>query len=308
MGETTAARMGGREWAMLIALSVAWGLSFFFVGVAVLELPPLTIVALRVALAAAALLGLLAALGRPIPRDLRLWAAFVGMGALNNAIPFSLITWGQTEVASGLAAILNAATPVSAVLVAHALTRDEKLTGPKALGVGFGVAGAALIIGPEALTGLGGQALGQLAILAATVSYALAGVFGRRFRRLGVDPIVAAAGQLTGASLILVPAALAIERSWLSPAPGGATVAALLGLALVSTALAYILYFRILATAGATNVLLVTLLVPVSAVLLGAAALGERLEWIHAGGMALIALGLGAIDGRPLAWLRRAGR
>lgn len=296
----TGQRMGTREWAMLIALSVLWGGSFFFVGVAVREVPPLSLVLARVGIAALALWAVLAVTGARMPRVPGLWAAFLGMGLLNNALPFALIVWGQQHIASGLAAILNATTPLFTVLVAHLLTADERLTPAKAAGVAMGLLGVALMLGTEVLAGLGLGGAAQLACLAAALSYALAGVFGRRFRRMGVPPLASAAGQVTASSLILLPLALMVEQPWALPVPGAASWAAMLGLGLFSTALAYILYFRILAAAGATNLALVTFLVPVSAILLGALVLGERLEPRHFGGMALIGAGLALIDGRLL--------
>ena len=293
------------EWGLVVALSVLWGGSFFFVGMAVRDLPPLTIVVLRVGLAAVALYLVLAILRVRMPTDPRAWLAFLGMGLLNNAIPFGLIVWGQTQIASGLAAILNATTPLFTVIVAHALTADERMTGGRLAGVVVGFAGVAVMIGPDALAGFGADVAAQLACLAAALSYALAGVYGRRFRRLGIAPLPTAAGQVTASTVLLLPLALAVDRPWMLPAPGWETVAALVGLAVLSTALAYILYFRILATAGATNLLLVTFLIPVSAILLGALVLGERLAPPHFLGMGLIGLGLSAIDGRL--W-RRAAR
>ena len=230
------------------------------------------------------------------------------MGFLNNVVPFSLIVWGQTHIASGLASILNATTPMFTVLVAHVLTDDEKLTTGRAAGVAIGLAGAVLVIGPATLYGLGTGIVAQLAILGAAVAYAFAGVYGRRFRRIGVPPLVTATGQVTASTAILAPIALFVERPWEIAMPGVEIVGAILGLAFLSTALAYILYFRILATAGATNLLLVTFLIPISAVLLGAVVLGERLDPWHFLGMGAIGLGLAAIDGRPMDLLRRATR
>jgi len=291
--------MGLGDWTLLIVLSLLWGGSFFFIEGALAALPPFTLVLLRVSLAAAALHLFLRIRGLGMPAGRLVWAAFFGMGLLNNAIPFSLIVWGQTQIASGLAAILNATTPLFTVLVAHAATRDERLTGGRLAGVVIGFAGVAVMIGPGALAGLGDDLLAQLACLAAALSYAFAGVFGRRFARLGVKPVQTAAGQVTASSLLLLPLALLVDRPWALPLPGPEVWAAVAALALLSTALAYILYFRILATSGATNLLLVTLLIPVTAILLGVAILGERLAAEHIAGMALIALGLAAIDGRP---------
>ncbi|PWR23193.1 EamA family transporter [Zavarzinia compransoris] len=290
--------MTAREWAMLGALSLLWGGSFFFNGVAVKALPPVTIVALRVGLAALALFGLLRLSGLAAPRGGRVWGTFFAMGVLNNLIPFCLIVWGQTRIASGLASILNATTPLFAVIVAHLLTRDEKITGAKLVGLVAGFLGVGVMIGPQALQGLGDDLWAQLAVLGAALSYACAGVFGRRFRALGVAPLATAAGQLTASTLMLVPLALIVDRPWDLPWPDAPTWGAIAGIALLSTALAYILFFRILATVGATNLALVTFLIPVSAILLGALFLGEQLAGRHFAGMGLIALGLAAIDGR----------
>ncbi|MFZ5558558.1 MAG: DMT family transporter [Pseudomonadota bacterium] len=296
--------MGLVEWSLLIALSVLWGGSFFFVEIAVDTLDPLTIVALRVGLAAIALNVIVLAMGLSMPRDRQLWTAFFGMGLLNNMIPFGLIVWGQTHITSGLASILNATTPFFTVIAAHYLTSDEKVTGGRLVGVILGFAGVVFMIGAGALEGLGTNTLAQLAVLGAAVSYAFAGIFGRRFRNLGCSPLVTATGQVTASGVVLVPLALAIERPWMLPPPTVEVWGAVLGLALFSTALAYILYFRVLATAGATNLLLVTFLVPVSAILLGTTILGEQLELKHFTGMGLIGLGLAAIDGRPVGVLR----
>ena len=290
--------MGAVEWGMLLALSVLWGGSFFFVGVAVEALPPLTIVALRVGLAALALNLAVLALGLRMPGGGRPWAAFLAMGLLNNAIPFSLIVWGQTHIASGLASILNATTPLFTVLIAHALTGDERMSAGRAAGAMVGFAGVTVMIGSDALTGLGADLLAQLAVLGAAVSYAFAAVFGRRFARIGVAPLIAATGQVTASALLLAPLALVVETPWTLPAPAAHVWGAMAGLALLSTALAYVLYFRVLARAGATNLLIVTFLIPVSAIVLGAAVLGERLAPVHFAGVTLIGLGLGLIDGR----------
>lgn len=295
--------MGPAQWAMLIALSVIWGGSFFFNEIALMGMPVLTVVALRVSLAAAALWSVL--LWRRLGLPPTVWAACLAMGVLNNVIPFTLIVWGQVHVASGTAAILNATTPLFGVIVAHLATNDERMTPLKLAGTAIGIVGVAAMVGGTALRELGGAVAGQLAILGAALSYAVAGVFGRRFGRIGVTPLQVAAGQTTGASLVLMPLALATGGL---PQAGPGAWAAILGLALLCTAFAYILYFRILAASGAVNLLLVTLLVPVSAILLGTAFLGETLEPRHVVGMTAIALGLAAIDGRPVAWLQSPRR
>ncbi|WP_416398791.1 DMT family transporter [Allohahella sp. A8] len=298
--------MGLVEWSLLIALSVLWGGSFFFVEVAIDAFGPLTIVAFRVGLAAIVLNLIVIATGARIGLDRRLWLAFLGMGCLNNIVPFTLIVWGQTHIASGLAAILNASTPFFTVVAAHFLTSDEKMTGARLVGVVFGLAGVVYIVGPGTLQGLGANTLAQFAVLGAAMSYAFAGIYGRRFRSLGSSPLVTAAGQVTASALVLLPFALIIEQPWTLPAPGVEVWGAVVGLALLSTALAYVLYFRILATAGATNLLLVTFLIPISATLLGTTILDEPLTSRHLFGIAFIGLGLTVIDGRLMAAFRRA--
>ena len=288
-------RMGPIEWALLVTLSVLWGGSFFFAEIALEDLPPFTVVAGRVGFGAIALIAVVYVTGQRMPSAAGVWLSFFIMGVLNNAIPFTLIVWGQQYIESGLASILNATTPIFTVLVAHVLTSDEKLTGGRLAGVGLGLCGVVLLIGPEALAGLGAAGLGQLAVLAAALSYAFAGVFGRRLRSLPTT--VAAAGMVTASTAIMVPLALWLEAPW-TLSPGPAAIWATLGVALLSTALAYLIYFRILAAAGATNLLLVTFLIPVSALLLGMGFLGERPDWTAFAGMAVIFAGLAAIDGR----------
>lgn len=295
--------MGALEWLLLVSLSVLWGGSFFFVEVALEGFGPLTVVLGRVGLAAIALWVIVLLKGLSIPGSPKVWLALLFMGAINNVIPFNLIVWAQTEITGSLASILNATIPLFTVPVAHALTRDEKLSAGKVSGVTTGFTGVAVIIGPDALPGIGADALAQIAVLCAAVCYSFAGVFGRRFT--GMSPLVVAAGQVTGSTLLMAPLALYLERPWAAADPGFAAAGALVALAVVSTALAYVLYFRILATAGATNLLLVAFLIPVSAMLLGIPILGEFLSLEDIFGMLLIAAGLAAMDGRPAAALRR---
>ena len=292
--------MSQYEWLLLILLSIVWGGSFFFVGVAVEALPPFTIVALRVSFATLALLAIMHFTGLRMPTSPKIWVAFIFMGILNNVIPFSLIVWGQMQIASGLASILNATTPLFTIVTAHFLTKDEKMTSNKIIGVIIGFSGVVIMLGHELLGGLGDSIFAQLAVLAAAISYSFAGIFGRRFAQSGIKPVVTATGQVTASSLLLIPLALFYDKPFTLPMPGFEIWLAILGLALISTALAYILYFRILSTAGATNLLLVTLLIPVSAILLGTAVLGEQLEAKHLLGMGFISIGLLSIDGRAL--------
>jgi drug/metabolite transporter (DMT)-like permease len=290
--------MSAREWGLLLLLSVLWGGSFFFSKVALAELPPFTVVLGRVGIAALALLLTVRCSGRRMPYDRQLWQRFFVMGAINNLIPFSLIFYGQTQIASGLAAILNATTPLWTVLLAHLFTRDERLTPNRIAGVLVGFAGVVFMLGPELLGGLGAQVVAQLAVVGAALSYACAGIFGRGFR--GIPPIVTAAGQVTATTVMMIPVALLVDRPWELAAPGAVTWGALAGLALLSTALAYGIYFRLLASAGATNLLLVTFLIPVSALLLGTGILGEQITTNDLLGMLAIGIGLAAIDGRLL--------
>ncbi len=232
-----------------------------------------------------------------MPLSSRLWRQFFVMGTLNNVIPFTLIVFGETRIASGLASMLNATTPLFTVIAAHGLTTNERLTWAKAVGVLFGILGVAVLIGPDALSGLGqGDLMGEGACLLAALTYGLAGIYGRRFK--GVPPLKVATGQITASTVILLPIAAAFDRPWTLPVPDPQVWAAFIGIALLSTALAYMLYFRILATAGATNLLLVTFLLPISALLLGVLVLRETVDGRAIGGMVLIGMGLAAIDGR----------
>ena len=303
MTDSIHAQMRPIDIFILIILSVLWGGSFFFIEVLVDYFPPLTIVNFRVGLAALLLWMIIIARRIPVPKKLSHWAALLILGAFNNALPFTLITWGQTEINSGLASILNATAPFFTIIIAGIFLADEKITRGKFLGVLLGLAGTAVMIGPEALGGLTGSVLGQFAVLGAAFSYAFAAVFARRFKRWGISPMIVATGQVTTAALMLLPLTLTLEQPWtLSPAPVLAW-AALLALAILSTVLAYILYFRLIENAGATNASLVTFLIPISAILLGVFVLGEVFTGLQAAGMALIALGLLIMDGRLTARL-----
>ena len=292
------------DWAQLSVLSILWGGSFFFSKLALAEIEPLTLVAVRMTLSALLLLAVVRMGGRSLPVTLRGWAPYLLLGAINNVIPQSLVFWGQTQISSSLASILQATTPLWTVLLAHLFTRDERLSAKRMIGVLAGMAGVTVIIGPDALGGLGLNLLAQIAVVGAAMSLAAATIFGTRFR--GTPPMVIAAGQITSAALLVAPLALIVERPWTRPLPGLQTWAAVVGLVLLSTVLAYNFYFRILASAGATNIALVTFLIPVSALLLGGQLLGERLAMRHFAGMALIGVGLAAIDGRLLRRLRPA--
>lgn len=301
-------QMKAGTWALLALLGLIWGGSFFFARVAVAHVPPATLVLLRVGLAALALhiyvagrLGIYATLaGR--------WRDFALLGLVNNAIPHMLIFTGQTEIGAGLAAILNATTPIFTVLIANRLTADEKLSAPKLAGCLIGLVGTAVLVGPSAfapiLESAGGPPLWAVLMpVAAAISYGFAATFGKRFR--GVAPPVTAAGQLTASTLMMLPFALVLDRPWTLAWPPFDAVLCVLALALVSTAYGYILFFRIMATAGATNTSLVTLLVPPSAILAGMLFLGERLDAFGIAGMLLVLAGLVVLDGRAFAKVKK---
>ena len=300
-----ASHMGRREWAILAALGLIWGSAFLFIKVAVASFNPLTYVWLRLIFAAGALVIILRLSGRSLRLPLAVWGAVGLLALLNNVVPFLLFGWGQRHIASGLAAILQATTPIFGVVAAHFLTADEKVTPRRLAGVVIGFAGVALMIGPQ-LSGDGGTHLtAQLACLFASVLYALAGIFARRFKALGVAPMQLAAAQFVAGALLLAPVAIAFGDPLTALPSSLAAWGSVLVLALACSALAYVLFFRLIELAGATNSLLVTLLVPPVAILLGALLLGEQFGGGQIGGLALIALGLAAIDGRLLSYLRR---
>jgi drug/metabolite transporter (DMT)-like permease len=290
--------MSRENWAILLLLSVIWGGSFFFIELALASVQPLTVVLIRVTLAAAMLWGFLLWRGQRLPLPPGAAFAWLVLALLNNVLPFILFVQAQETITSGLASILNATTPIWGVLVAHLFTADEKATPNKLIGVLLGFAGVAVLIGMDVLGQLGSGLLAQLACLGATLCYALAGVWARRFRRMGIEPTAVATGQLTASALVMLPLVLVFEPPWHAAAPTPGAWLALAGLAFFCTSLAYILYFRLLASAGATNSLLVTFLNPVTPILLGAIFLHEQLPPRSFAGMALIAAGLAAIDGR----------
>ena len=289
--------MSLHQWGMLIVLSLVWGASFFLIAVALEDLPPLTLVWLRLAIAASLLWLVVSMRSIAVPRRPQVWLAFLFMGLFNNAIPFALITWGQTHIPSALASILNATTPLWTVLVAGLFLADERFSISKVSGVICGVVGVAVMIG-GALTVQASHLPGQLAVIGAAFAYAIAAVFGRRFARWGISPLLVAAGMTSASTLELLPLVLWLESPLSLAMPAWQSLAAVLVLGTVSTAFAYILYFRLLASAGATNLALVTLLVPVWAIVLGVLILNEALKPTHFIGMFLIAVGLAAIDGR----------
>ena len=302
---TAALRMGGIEWLLLLTLSVLWGASFFFIKVMIGELPPFTTVLGRLGIAAVVLHLFLLARGDFVRFSAKTWLMFVILGLLNNVIPFVLITFSELRISSGLAAILTATVPVFTVLVAHVQTSDEKATWNRMAGVAFGFIGVAILIGPDALWGLAHADLtGELTCLLAAVAYAFGGVYSRKFK--AIPPLKVAAGQVTAGTIVLIPIVVLVDQPWTLAPPSLPVWAALFGIGLLGTAIAYVLYFRAIATAGATNMSLVTFLQPISALLLGWAALSEAVSTKTFIGMAVIGLGLAAIDGRPFRRIARA--
>ncbi|OCW58653.1 ABC transporter permease [Hoeflea olei] len=295
--------MSAATWGFLMLLGLIWGGSFFFARIAVQHVPPMTLVLVRVSLAALALHLIFFRLPDFYRTLAANWRQLLVLGLINNAIPFTLIFLGQTRIGAGLASILNATTPLWTVIVAQMLTTDEKISAAKLIGCALGLAGMVLLIGPAALGIADSPLWAKLAVVGAAISYGFAASFGKRFK--GVSPRVTATGQLTASSLIMLPLALAVDQPWTLPVPPVDVIAAILALALVSTAFAYVLYFRILSQAGATSASLVTLLVPPSAILLGILFLGETLSFTEAMGLVLIALGLMSLDNR-LGWKGRS--
>ncbi|MEM7620512.1 MAG: DMT family transporter [Pseudomonadota bacterium] len=293
------------EWLIIILLSVLWGSSFFFIEIALQDLPVFTIIVGRLLFAALLLLSILYLYGQRLPKEREIWICLCIMALINNVLPFSLIVWGQTYITSGVASILNATAPLFTVIVAHFMTQDEKLSIARVLAVLIGFLGVVIMIGFGALKEIGVHIMAQLACLTAALCYALAGVFGRRFRELNITPLAIATGQTMAASLILLPFVFLFDKPWTLPMPSLPSVLAVLSLAVFSTAFAYIFYFRVLQTAGAVNLLLVTFLIPVSAILLGVLILDEALQLKHIIGMGLIGVGLIILDGRLWQSLRK---
>lgn len=287
--------MRAKHWLLLILLSILWGGTYVFAREALTELPPLTVTFARCAIGAAVLVPVALLLRYPVPATGEAWRNFGVMALLNNVIPFGLTFWAQTMIPAGLASVMNATTPLMTLLVAR-FVAGEKMPKHKVAGLLLGLAGVAILIGPSALTGDHGNALGMLLVVGCAVSYGFSGLWGRRFN--DTPPIVTAAAQLACATIVLLPMAAAADQFWRLPLPPMNVLVALLALGTVSTALAYILFFKVMAEAGSNNVMLVTLLIPISAVALGVWRFGERLSDNQMAGAAIIAASLLLIDGR----------
>ncbi|GES47951.1 ABC transporter permease [Rhizobium dioscoreae] len=304
MRKTATRPMSANDWGQLLLLGALWGGSFFFARIAVAEIPPLALVLYRVSIAALVLHVWLRLRNISFAPAIARSASFLGLALLNNVIPFSLIFSGQTEIGAGLASVLYATTPLWTVLVANLLTADEKLSASKLAGVALGIGGAAIMIGPGLFANLGGPTWAKLAVIGAAISYAFAAVFAKRFR--DIKPVVVAAGQLTASTIVMIPIVLLLYDPGEIISTNISIWLAIGTLAIVTTAFAFILYFNLIASAGATNASLVTLLVPASAIILSAAFLGERLEPYEFLGLALIVSSLVVVDGRLLRWRQRS--
>ncbi len=294
--------MSARNWGLLLLLALLWGSSFFFYKLLVAVLPPVTVVLGRVGLATIAMHLWLAVQGQAMPLSGRLWLRFLLLGLLNCSFPFVLIAWGELHISSGLASILNATTPIFMVAVAHWGTDDEKLSAGKAIGIALGIAGVIVLVGPSVVGGTD-AIWGELAVIAASCSYGFGGVYSRRFKDM--SPLQAATGQMTGATLLLIPLSLLLDRPWNLAMPHLDVWAAWLAIALVNTALAYVVYYRMVANVGVTYISLVTFLIPIIALFLGSMFLEESVSWRAVAGMAIIGLGLAATDERLFTKLRR---
>lgn len=300
---TSSTDMSGRAWVELILLATLWGGSFFSIEIALAEIGPMTAVLHRVGWAMILLWAIALLRGLKPPRGWRIWGAFLVMGALNNVIPFGLMSWGQTHIESGLVSIFNAMTAPLGVMVAAIVLRDEPLSVRRGIGVALGFLGVVVVIGLNKLANLDWRTVAQWAVLAGALSYAFASVWAKLHLR-GVDPMIAAAGMLTGSTVIMAPVVL-----WAEGPPSlllqTSTWAAIGYYAVFATAVAYLLYYRVLAMAGAGNLMLCTLLIPPIAITLGWLFLDERLPPQAFAGFALIAAGLVVIDGRSVRWVLR---
>lgn len=300
----TAPYMGRSEWIMLGVLALIWGSAFVFIKVAVDNFNPLTYVWLRLVIAAMALIGIARLAGHKLTFPPVVWAAVGLLALLNNVVPFLLFGWSQQHIASGLAAILQSTTPIFGVLAAHIATSDEKLTKGKLIGATVGFVGVATMIGPQIAGDGGNHLLAQVACLFASLLYALAGIFARRFKAMGVNPMQLAAAQFIAGAIMLTPVALTFGQSFATLPTSWAAWGAVLALAIACSAFAYVLFFKLIERAGATNSLLVTLLVPPVAIVVGAIIFGEQLGLNQFFGLLLIGAGLAVIDGRVWKRLR----
>lgn len=298
---TQSPKLDGNGWLLIAILAILWGGAFFLIEVGLRSFPPITLVFIRVGFAVPAMWIAMRILGEQLPKGREIWLWLTVVGAFNCALPFTLFFWGQQHLDSSYAAILNATTPLWGVVTAHFMTTDEKATPTRIIGVLVGLAGIVVMIGPDAMKGMSDNLLAQLACLVSTVFYSLAAIFGRRLSQSSLTPMAVATGQTMTAALLMIPIMLVVDQPWTLPMPRLDATLAGLALALVSTALAYFLYFRLIDRSGASNAQLVAFLMPILAVILGIAFLGESLSGGQIAGAALIAVGLAVLDGRLVA-------
>ena len=291
-------KLDATGWGLIAILSILWGGAFFLIEVGLRSYPPITLVFARLALAVPPMWIAMRIMGDRLPNDSRSWWLLSVVGALNCALPFILFFWGQQYLESGYASILNATTPLWGVITAHFMTSDEKATPARVFGVLLGLAGIVVMAWPEAVKGLTGNIVAQIACLVSTVFYSFAAIYGRRLSQTSMTPMVVATGQTVAAALLMLPIMLIVDHPWTMTAPRLDATLAALTLGLLSTALAYVLYFRLIDRSGASNAQLVAFLMPILAIILGIAFLNESLSQRQVAGAALIALGLAAIDGR----------
>jgi drug/metabolite transporter (DMT)-like permease len=300
---TAAPKLDATSWGLIAILSILWGGAFALIEVGLRSFPPTTLVFIRIGFAVPPLLLALKLMGEKLPTDFASWRMLAAIGLLNCALPFMLFFWGQQYLDSGYASILNATTPLWSVPIAHFMTSDERATPARIVGVLFGMAGIIVMVGPDASKGLSQNLLAQIACLVSTVFYCIAAIYGRRLSQAKMAPMVIATGQTMMGALFLIPAMMIIDQPLTLPMPRLDASLAGLTLALLSTALAYGLYFKLIDRAGASNATLVAFIMPILAVLLGIAFLNETLNVGQIAGAALIAVGLATIDGRLFARL-----
>jgi drug/metabolite transporter (DMT)-like permease len=301
---TSTPKLDGNAWLMIGILAILWGGAFFLIEVGLRSYPPISLVFMRLALAVPPMWVAMRLMGERLPTSPRIWGLLTIVGALNCALPFALFFWGQQYLDSGYASILNATTPLWGVLTAHFLTSDEKATPSRIIGVLTGMAGIIVMIGPEAIKGLSNNLLAQIACIVSTIFYSFAAIYGRRLSQTALTPMAVATGQTMAAAVLMIPIVLLVDKPWAMATPRLDATLAGVTLALFSTALAYTLYFRLIDRAGASNAQLVAFLMPILAVILGIAFLGEHLNQGQIFGAVLIAFGLVIIDGRLLARFR----
>jgi drug/metabolite transporter (DMT)-like permease len=298
-------KLDATGWGLIGILSILWGGAFFLIEVGLRSYSPFMLVFMRLALAVPPMWVVMRISGGTLPREARSWSLLVVVGLLNCALPFMLFFWGQQYLDSGYASILNATTPLWGVVTAHFMTHDEKATPARIIGVLVGMAGIIVMVGPDAAKGLSNNLLAQIACILSTLFYSFAAIYGRRLSQTTMTPMVVATGQTMAAALIMLPVILLFDPPWHMPMPRLDSTLSGITLALFSTALAYMLYFRLIDRSGASNAQLVAFIMPVLAIILGVAFLGEHLQSGQIAGAALIAIGLVILDGRVVSRLQQ---